>query len=80
MTSVQKNFLPFWTYVLFRKAISLLPPLNPCSADDLVENFNLKILKVMDVIAPNKVKTISGKQKAPWRKAATVTAQTKECR
>ena len=35
---------------------------NPCSADDLVENFNLKILKVIDVIAPDKVKTISGKQ------------------
>ena len=59
---------------------SLLPPLNPCSADDLVENFNLKILKVMDVIAPYKVKTISGKQKAPWRKASSVTAQKKECR
>ena len=70
-----KNLMYF-----FGKAISLLPPLNPCSADDLVENFNLKILKVIDVIAPYKVKTISGKQKAPWRKAASVTAQKKECR
>ena len=63
----------------FSHPYSLLPPLNPCSADGLVENFNLKILKVMDVIAPYKVKTISGKQKAPWRKAASVTAQKKEC-
>ena len=61
----------------FKKAISLLPPLNRCSADDLVENFNLKIVKV---IALYKVKTISGEQKAPWRKAASVTAQKKECR
>ena len=38
----------------FKKAISLLPPLNPCSADDLVDNFNLKNMKVVDVIAPYK--------------------------
>ena len=37
-------------------------------------------MKVIDVIAPYKVKTIYGKQKAPWRKAASVTAQKKECR
>ena len=58
----------------------MLPPLNPCSADDLVENLNLNILKVIDVIAPYKVKPISGKQKAPWRKAASVTAQKKDGR
>ena len=78
--TVKKRYINEDSNVLFKKAISLLPPLNPCSADDLVENFNLKILKVIDVIAPYKVKTISGKQKAPWRKAASVTAQKKECR
>ena len=75
--TVKKRYFNEDSNVLFKKALSLLPPLNPCSADDLVENFNLKFLKVMDVIAPYKVKTISGKQKAPWRKAASVTAQKK---
>ena len=55
----------------------MLPPHNPCSADDLIENFNEKCFKVIDVIAPYKVKRISGEQKAPWRKAASVTAQKK---
>ena len=55
--------------------VSLLP-LNPCSADDLVENFNLNIDDI-DVIATYKVKINSGTQKTPWRKAASVTAQKK---
>ena len=73
--TVKKRYINEDSNVLFKKAISLLPPLNQCSADDLVENFNL-----MDVIAPCKDKTISGKQKAPWRKADSVTAQKKEWR
>ena len=77
---LSKRYINEHSNLLFKKAISLVPPLNPCSADDLVENFILNILKVIDVIAPYKVKTISGKQKAPWRKAASVTAQKKECR
>ena len=33
----------------------------------------------LHAIAPYKIKTIYGKQKAPWRKAASVTAQKIEC-
>ena len=44
---------------------------SPCYHLSTIENFNLKNVKVIDVIAPYKVKTISGKQKAPWRKAAS---------
>ncbi|KAK0138542.1 hypothetical protein N1851_024924 [Merluccius polli] len=56
-------------------AISVLPPPSPSSTDDLVDNFNSKIVNDIDVVAPSKVKIISGKQKAPWRNVASVTAQ-----
>lgn len=78
--TVKKLYINEHSNVLFKNAIFLLPPLNPCSADDLVDNFNSKIVKVIDIIAPVTVKTSSGNQKAPWRKAAFVTAQKRECR
>ena len=40
-------------------------------------NCNSKIVNVIDVIAPAKIKVISGKQ--PWRNVASVTAQKREC-
>ncbi|MPV02308.1 hypothetical protein FVA96_24225, partial [Escherichia coli] len=78
--TVKKRYINEHTNVLFKNVISSLPPLIPCHADNLVNNFNSKILNVIDAIAPVTVKTSSSKQKAPWRKAAVVTAQRRERR
>ena len=52
---------------------------NPCSADDLVENFNLKILKVIDVIAPYKVKRFLESKMHPGEKLARNDPAKKVC-
>ncbi|KAF7663433.1 hypothetical protein LDENG_00209890, partial [Lucifuga dentata] len=45
-----------------------------------VNDFNLKITNFIDDIAPVRVKTISGKIKAPWRNATLVKLQKTVCR
>ncbi|KAK0135227.1 hypothetical protein N1851_028946 [Merluccius polli] len=64
--TIKKRYINEYSTALFKN--TMLPPPSPCSTDDLVDNFNSKIVNVIDVIAPAKVKIISGKQKAPWRK------------
>ena len=70
------------TNALFMEAISLAPTTtsNSTSVNDLLHDFNSKITKAIDAIAPIRVKSFSGKQKAPWRTAPSVKAQKRECR
>lgn len=62
------------------QAFSSTPALSSDSAGDQVDNFNSKVTKIPGVIAPFKIKVISGKRKAPWRNALSVKHQKKECR
>ena len=69
------------TNALFMEAISLAPTTTPISTsvNDRLQDFNSKIKKAIDVIAPIRVKSISGKQKAPWRTAPAVKEQKRKC-
>ena len=57
---------------------STLAPAN-ISVNELVDHFNSKIKNVIDAIAPTKVKEVTGKKIAPWRKAMTVKTEKREC-
>ena len=50
------------------------------SVDVLLDHFECKTSKIIDVITPEKVKILSGKQKAPWRNSPAVTNQKRERR
>ena len=57
---------------IFIKAFSSTTPLSRFTVNDFVYHFNSKIAKVIDAIAPTKVKAVSGKKKSPWRNATLV--------
>ncbi|KAF7648802.1 hypothetical protein LDENG_00151480 [Lucifuga dentata] len=78
--TVKKRYINEDTSALFMKALSNSPITKAESVDDFLNHFNLRILRIMDVLAPVKTKIISGKQKAPWRNASTVAYLKKECR
>lgn len=78
--SVKKQYLSECSNIAFSQAISMIPSSKSKSVNDLLDNFNAKILNVIDEIAPVKIKVISGKQKAPWRNAPHVRLHKRMCR
>lgn len=62
------------------EAFSLSSLFTSASVDDFLDNFTSKIMNGIDVLAHVRVKLTSSKQKAPWRNAAAVKTQKKECR
>ncbi len=54
---------------------------TPCSnVDYLLNSYTSSVLKVLDTIAPVKVRMVKSRQKVPWRKDYSVRAQKRECR
>ncbi len=47
--------------------------------DILLDSFNTKVKNAIDGIAPLKVRTITGRRKAPWRKTAAVQSMKRTC-
>jgi len=80
--SIKKRYINEKTNVQFTEAIARLPiPIKSAdSVDALLDNFNTKILNVIDHIAPAKVKRNMSKQKSPWRTTMPVNALKRECR
>ena len=78
--TVKKRHINESTSALFMETISLSPSFSSASVNNLLDNFHSKILNVIDAVAPIRVKSISGKKKAPWRNAPSVKSMKKECR
>uniref|UniRef100_A0A3B1JQH4 Reverse transcriptase domain-containing protein n=1 Tax=Astyanax mexicanus TaxID=7994 RepID=A0A3B1JQH4_ASTMX len=68
------------TAELFVSKVCSAPCKPSDSVDTLLDSFNSKTARVLDEIAPVRVKTMPCKQKAPWRNDAAVQLQKKECR
>lgn len=47
--------------------------------DDLLHSCTYKTANVIDALAPEKVKLVSNKQKAPWRNNHSVRVKKREC-
>ena len=78
--TVRKRVIKNDTGVLFEQALSELPSQPSDCADDLMANFNLRMIHIMDTIAPLKTKSVTEKQKAPWKLNPTVKLLKRECR
>lgn len=62
------------------EAIALLSSMSSEFVDGLLDHFNLKILNVMDAVAPIRTKSTWSKQKTPWRNTIMVISLKRECR
>ena len=61
------------TNVLFEQAFnSQLSSPTSNTVDDVMDNFNSRMLEIMDDIAQLKLKKLNRKQKAPWKQNPTV--------
>ena len=63
---IRKRAINDNTCVLFEQALLESTSPLPQSADDLLENFNIRMTHIMDDIAPSKLRNSTSKQKAPW--------------
>ncbi|CAJ1082756.1 hypothetical protein KUCAC02_009465 [Xyrichtys novacula] len=77
---ITKRLITDYTSEIFNQALTPLPALSRLSVNELVEDLCSRITNVMDAIAPTKVKIVSGKKRSPWRNAALVRAEKRECR
>lgn len=83
--NVQTEVITKWhitenTSEIFAHTFSAIPSGSWVSVNDLVDNFNSKIANVIDTIAPVRVKAVTGKKRAPWRKATLVRMEKRKCR
>jgi len=76
---IRKRAINDKTCVPFEQTLCESKSSLPNTADNLLEDFNLKMTNIMDDIAPLKLKK-STKQKAPWMNDPLVKLQKKECR
>ena len=77
---ISKRYITENTSDQFIQAFSTTAPLSRFSANDLVEDFTLKITNIIDAIAPMKSKVFPNKKKSPWRNTILVQLERKECR
>ena len=77
---IKKRCITENTSEMFNQLFSSTETLPCGSVSELVNNFNSKMLNVIDTIAPVKLKVVSCKKKAPWRNALVVKNGKRECR
>jgi len=63
---IRKRAINDKTCVLFEQTLFDSKSSFPKTADNLLEDFNLRMTNIMDGIAPLKLKKSTGKQKATW--------------
>lgn len=67
------------TGALFMEAISALSALTFPSVNELLHYFNCKIENAISVTAPASLKSLSGKQNAPWRNDESIMILKRKC-
>lgn len=78
--TVSKRYINENTCALFMENIAMTPSTTAESVEDQLSHFNSNNLRVLDSVAPAKVKRVCSKPKAPWRYTSGVAAQKRECR